>query len=464
MSGIFEIVQDPAAGQAHRWLLAPFGHLVVAHLTICDDEVGRRSLKFLDEVARGLTFETRRDLFRVSDELRALLGARPELRRFLFWERAAEPAPDRRRRRATYHAISLGRTPLWKLSVADLDWLERDAISRGHIAERLLAFDTFMSIPVPDERLEDVRARSERLSGNDPALRTHFERRATKHEYVHPEGPRWAREQQVMENRRHRTREANLAWLRERLEEIRSGELQGALIWLWNSVPSWDEGKIEVISRELTEQLDAEVAQAAEEGWRRSWRTVRCPLPHEKERNVISDTAMIGLAGISVDVRQGLDFSSVSTEAATQAARLATHAMNSFPTWIESLVRHQGPCVQAVFGACIRADYSAPAQHDVLGLLVHAPQSVQEACAPILEEVIEAGDPADTRVLEQVLETLLSLPTSHAVLLRLAPDRCVADASDLARFALWWAIWFTMDPDAAVATLATQVATDGDRA
>lgn len=465
LSGILDLVQDPAAGEARRWLLAPFARVVVAHASTCDDEVGRRSLRFLDEVARGLTFETRHDLSRVSDELRALLRAQPELRRFLFWEQAAQPAPNGRGRPTRHHAIFPGRAPLWRVSAADLDWLERDALSRDHIADKLLAFDSFLSVQVPGERAEEVRARTERLAASHPALKTRFERRAKGSGYVHPMEARWAREQQVLENRQHRDHAANVAWFREHLEEIRSGESLDALIWLWHRVPSWDEEKIEVVVRELTDQLGAEIAQAAEEGWRRSWRTVECPLPHEKEeRNIVSNTATIGLAGISADLRHGLDLASLSADAATQAARLATHAMNRFPPWIEPLVRHHGPCVQAVFGTCIRADYAAPAQHDVLGLLAYAPQPVQEICAPVLGELIQAGDPVDTRVLEQVLAALLSLPAWRTVLAQVAPERCAGDTSDLARFALWWAVWFAADPDAAVESLATQIAADGDRA
>lgn len=464
-SGILDLVQDPAAGEARYWLLAPFARVVVAHASTCDDDVGRHSLRILDQVARGLTYETRYDLSPGLDELSALLQVRPELRRFLFWEQAAQLAHDGRGRPTRHHAISPGHTPLWRMSAADLDWLEHDALSREHIADRLLAFDCFMSVQVSDERAEEVRARSERLAASHPALRTRFERQAKRTRYVHPQEARWARQLQVWENSRHQRHSSKLVWLREHLEELRRGELQGALIWLLQSVRSSDTKEIEVIVRELTDQLDAEIAQAAEEGWRRCWRTVECPLPHEKEkRNIVSNTAMLGLAGISADLRQGLDPALLSAEAATQAARLATHTLNRFPLWIETLVRHHGPCVQAVFGACIRADYAAPAQHHVLSLLAHAPQPVQEVCAPILGDLIQAGDPADTRVLKQAFEALLSQPAHRAKLARLAPERCAGDTSDLARFALWWAVWFAADPNAAVENLETQTAADGDRA
>jgi hypothetical protein len=417
LSGILDLVQKPAADRSRRWLLAPFANLVIAHAHACDDEVGRRSLGFLDELTRGLTYETWHELTWKSDELRALLQARTDLRRFLFWEQAARPLPHGRRRPTWYRELLPGIAPLWKLSAQDLDWLERDALSRDHVAERLLAFDSFQSVEVPGERAEEKRARTKRLAASHPALKTRFERCAKSSGYVHPMEARWTRQRQVLENRRQRDHEADLAWLREHLEEIRSGELPGTLISLWHSAPSWGEVEIEVIVRKLAVQLDAEIAQVAAEGWRRSWRTVECPLPHEKEeRSIVSNMAMIGLAGISADLKQGLDLASLSADAAMQAARLATHAMNRFPSWIEPLVRHHGPCVQAVFGACIRADYAVPAQHHVLGLLAHAPQPVQEVCAPVLAELIQAGDPADPRVLEQVLETLLSLPARRALL------------------------------------------------
>ncbi|MBC7978767.1 MAG: metallophosphoesterase [Myxococcales bacterium] len=465
LSGILDLVQDPGAGEARRWLLAPFARIVIAHASTSDDEVGRISLRFFDEVARGMTFETRHDLARVSEDLRALLRSRHDLRCFLFWEQAAQPAPDGEGRPTRYHAISTGRAPLWRISVADLDWLERDALSRDHIADKLLAFDAFLSVQIPAERAEEMRARTAHLAASHSALKTRFERRSKRSGDVHLMEARWAREQQMLENRQHQDYAANLAWFREHLVEIRSGESLDALVSLWYSVPSSGEDKLEIMVRELTDQLDAEIAQAAQEGWRRSWRTVECPLPHEKkERNIISDTATIGLAGLSIDLEQGLDLASLSADAATQAARLATHAMNRFPPWIEPLVRHHGRYVEAVFVTCIRADYAVPAQHDVLGLLAYAPQPVQEICAPVLGELIQAGDPADTRVLEQVLAVLLALQEWRTVLARLAPERSVRNTSDLPRFALWWTVWLAADPATAVESLTTQVADDGKRA
>jgi nucleoside phosphorylase len=201
------------------------------------------------------------------------------------------------------------------------------------------------------------------------------------------------------------------------------------------------------------------------------WRGLECPLPHEEpERTRYLVITIAGFAGVTLDFKNGLDAQSLSLDEATQATRYATRSMNHFPVWLDPLVKHQSIAVSAVFSEAISADYRLAADqqpvHGVLYLLDHASASVRDLCAPIVVQLLRAGDPPRFDALEQSIEVLISTQSVHSDLQLLACTRCallrptsITSGTWCAsrEYLLWLCSWFAVAPDLAISELENQV-------
>src|SRR5690242_11867115 len=101
----------------------------------------------------------------------------------------------------------------------------------------------------------------------------------------------------------------SLASLRAILPELRTGEKWFALWHLVHIVPTGGH-RLDyetVYCDAIAERYDADVAAAAREGFKQFWREAELePIEERKKSNETSSNCILGLAGIGLDVEDGL--------------------------------------------------------------------------------------------------------------------------------------------------------------
>ena len=376
LAGILELVSPPEqkSGVQRSWLLEPLARLAVQHGA--DDSHDAALLEAIVSLFERIAGRGRLPYEFGGDEIRRLVACRSDLRRALFWQRASQV--QGKKANATRFRDLLGGERLWELCVDDVEWLERDARTRSTIQERLLAFDCLVRMRGRGDAVSPQRESIARLVKADERLATRLRRYDAGG--VDHEDRRWEREQRVQEAKRKRARDADHTWLLERLDTIRCGDDSRTLTILAREA-HLDPQEPQLALKKLAEDYDASVAAAAGEGWRRSWKRIHCPLPHEEDRrNTFSYSMVAGFGGLTLDIARGVDVAAFTDDEARQAARYATRGMNRFPGWLDGVVEgHPGAVVDA-FSAAIAADFSVqvgePDVHCVLDLLARASNGI----------------------------------------------------------------------------------------
>lgn len=387
-------------------------------------------------------------------EVRKFRESRRDVQRMMFWEyvelvRRENPSTSR-------YLDVIGRDPSWSFSAEDSAWLSSDAVERTNVLDRLLAFDCLVAAAARDDQKIDIETLVRPLIDRDPILAKRWRRYATRAS-VGTAKPMWRLKRQVIESRQKRGHDDDLKWLREHLAGIREGSESNALTILAR-VSNLDGQDPSKAVAKLTKDYDADVANAAREGWRNLWRNLPCLLPHEEpEPNRFLVSMLAAFAGITVDFGDGLDVSTLSSADTITAVRYASRSMNSFPAWLDALASHQPTAVRQVFGECIEADLSRPTTaqptYNVLYLLPHASRVVRELCAPLLMAQLTAKEPERLDTLETCIEVLIATPSVYTSFTPLGASRCAASRADGDRFALWWCALLGLSPDAALAEL-----------
>ncbi|HWU90945.1 MAG TPA: hypothetical protein VN253_26950 [Kofleriaceae bacterium] len=442
-----------------RWLLDPLAHMareVAENL----DGVGLDAILPVLRFFARLAGRGRLEFGLGQEEIKKLVTERADVRRLLFWDDVATTEASKTAAVRRYSDL-LGTERLWRLTADDAQWLAQDARSRPHVRERLLAFSCLLwGAPVA----EDGAAERERLvvdlASGDVALRKRLERH-NRRTTGNPPEPTWARLHRLHEAQEQRRHEENAGWLLGHLDQVRDGSHQHALVTLAVQA-SLDPDDPEAALGRLAEKYGKAVADATRDGWRRLWKRLRCKLPHEEEeRNTFDFELVVGLAGLTLDVAGGLDLVGVTPVEARDAVRYASHGMNHFPTWLETLAVAQPNAVKEIFGECIAADYELssadPPPHAVLHLLSYAAPVVRELCWETVVDLSIGSDPQRLDILKDCVEVILATPASHARVAPAVPGKCRAANADRERYALWWSLWLALDPIAAVDELAATI-------
>lgn len=468
LQGLLNLVRlpDELHGARHSWLIAPMAEFASRYaIEHAVDELIVLLIRFFAELEGAAKFGSEYGM----DEIRKLIAGRIDLRRLMFWEHVSVVKATSRRiptRFVHLHVVER----LWDFCDEDREWLEADARTRSAVQDRLLAFDCLLTAPMANVQIHCRDAQISQLVETDRIIAKRYKRHclaATSHVET-----QWQRRHRIREARRKREYEDDLRWLHDHISKIESGEDERALTLL-ASIAHLDPQEPELGIAKLQERYNERIATAARWGWCRMWRRSICPLPHEEEkRNTYSFSMIAGFAGLSIDVENGLDFSTLTNGEALQAARYATRSMNRFPVWVIDLATKQPGAIAKIFSESIRADYAVPPDGpqilNVLGLLSHAGPVVRQLCASTVVELLQLGDPPRLDTLEQCIEAMIATASTHVDMGRIATARCAAlnpshhgDASSNRRqFILWWCTWLCLDASNAISELESTIAHD----
>ncbi|MGK3999297.1 NACHT domain-containing protein [Sorangium sp. So ce1024] len=388
-------------------------------------------------------------------ELAELLADRAPLRRAIFWDSVERwrGKHDRWPR----HAVEVWPYSLLKRSLEDADWLEEDALTHDHAAGRLLAFDGLIGILNVQADEAGDRGRVERVAKQRPELMKHLERTMGPPPQGKDLAGAWRLSWQLrqMTFKEERQRNKTHAVLREKLPQIRSGKALRALMHLYDLGRTESDGGWSPAA--ITREYDTDLAAAAAEGFQRVWQMQTPPALHEMPTNMCPQVSIIGGLGLNLEIQQGLDVTKLNEGQLRRAVTYAGWQLNEFPAWLDGCANRSPSVICEIFGPSLRLDHASEHGERLLRKLAYASQPVRAACAPLLLDLLRAGDPPHEPVLEYALQALHGL-SAHADELRtLCRSRCGANRDAPQRFAAWWLAWIVVDASAGVSFLRDEV-------
>lgn len=177
---------------------------------------------------------------------------------------------------------------------------------------------------------------------------------------------------------RGQTRARNRELLEPRREAIASGDDIGALINAWEDVAAAPSGRVDLDLNRLRQRVGEDLVEVFRRGFVASWRKQTAELPKPGSNSYFLRFS-IGLTGIDIEARAGLDFSRLTSFEAENAACYAFYELNGFPFWFDDLLRAHPAAVRAVLQAAISADWCHKGK--TLGVLRFAPRSSSEVAA-----------------------------------------------------------------------------------
>jgi len=234
--------------------------------------------------------------------------------------------------------------------------------------------------------------------------------------------------------------------LRANLDRLRLGEAQGELVEVYvraMQVRSSDLDDLDDLEATLIDGFGSEIAAAAMQGFCATWRT--CDLERDVAEHhwPIKNVICIGL---ELDVRDGLDFSTLSDAMAQRATVIAlTNRERQPPSWLDGLTRAHPNAVERAIGRL-------PANDELILRLCHAPYNVRHLCIDRMWAVVESPHRYSVKALRASLGVLLAIDEEHAHL----RDICAREYPNEPMFERrgnWWATWFRLDPGSALADL-----------
>ena len=453
-----------ADGKIHgqrRWMLKPLAQLTSKLAADCPDQCEPT----LVPLVRALLNASQRDSVDptyAETELRRFLS-QSAIRRIVFWEQVSNARASNPTASSCYDVMA--GVGAWNPRHEDAAWLAAAAQTCGRADDRLVAFDCLIHLPVVDGKASEREALVATIGASDPVLNQRLEQYLSTNRLIGDQGA--SRRAASSEREDALQEQENLEWLHKHIADLRDAKNLGALDYLTQAAGIDPERPAETIER-IGTKYDGEIATAVRQGLRQAWRRIQCPLPHEeKERNSFSSWMLMGLAGLALDVEDGLDFTFLEPEEARHAACYATRALNTYPQWLDALVAAQRTTVFGVFRECLRVDFvhpnGAPSIHATLHMLPHASSAVRELCTPVVLELLREGDPPRADTLESCLKSLLATSTSTTrdALAGFAPSRCDLRNADHDRSSLWWCSWLAVDPTPALLVLEEAIAQVG---
>lgn len=399
------------------------------------------------------------------DDLNALTGRHPEIRRLYFWylidERKGRNNDD------LPHPLYLfDHFEVLKPTPADLEWTIDDIKNCKEEADRCITLRMAIDLWNMRGRKWRDRQRIRRAIADNATLLDQFKRLAEYSPQL------WI---QHLWHRHFKYRLAKKWWWKRRIDPIRQGYRWLTDQWtLLRHIRLLRSGKatgrLSGLARDADEESHSQwaprswnklvkkrgrlIAWAAKEGCKRAWRQFMPLLPHEKPNPQQTDhRVIVGLAGLQAAFTDNeLDFARLSAEDARLAARYAVNELNGFAPWFPELARHKPFAVQDVLSECIRGEWQFDAKREhangVLSDLVWHGEGLIHLIKDVLIAQLRSGDPLNDSILEKTLTLLLRQPDSPILILsEMAADRAQKYPPDSYKFILWLAVWLQLDAE-----------------
>lgn len=385
-----------------------------------------------------------------------VVRSHPWIRRNLFWTSYAAHQADRAKRRRVFGGYLLEHGAV-RLTAADAEWLVADAKHLPTPSARYSAFCSLLWLPV-----DDPSAKQQYLDAVF-AARPEFEKTTVRRgQRGTKEDPGTsARERMAVlgEQAGQRQRKQNLHIISTYRDSIRDGSRGDLLMHLLLACKSVGDASRINTTEDVVSDYGRENADAFRAGLKAYWTKTKPPLLHEESaRHAVSDSVVVGLNGIAVDIEDGLDLSELSPIDAETATRYATRELNRLPDWLDTIAGKHPDVVYRILLECIRADFELGADAEggfgVLAMLPNSSERIRRLLYADMLAWLERGDPEKIRILEQCLGLLLADENAdRARIQRLAASRWVSANADRDRSAVWWCAWFCAAPGPALSAL-----------
>ena len=460
------------------WLLAPLA-LAAVRLAEARDPtaLGVDVLDIFQKLPAARDYG-RMDRSDIKVDLESALSGWTALRLAFFWRNVEQI-------REEYAADDKPLTdvsPALQFEAGDFDLILGEVTGRDTLDDQKVALSLAFRLYVGAGRPRAWRTRLHRAVGSAPELA------ADLHARLHP-GPlsdrvrrlnrsssQWQRRNAEREARQTRDREKSRQYLSANIHDLRTpglepGVVSQAQLYLFEAMRK-DGGGLDRYSisdwRNLIPEFGEGVARAFRDGVVESWRRYAPPvLSQGAEANSIPYSAMIGLTGLAIEAAEVEDWTArLSASDVETAFRHAMFELNGMPPWLPQLFAAfpEQVAALALTELLFELDHDDADRdsHYLLHDLNWSGQWLWEAVAPALAEHLVLAEPRNLRNLRHVLNIVLGSSLSDVALAVLARDKAMPDASD--RSAIWFAVWVTVDPAAAIPALDDRITGFPDKA
>lgn len=394
------------------------------------------------------------------------------VRQALFWHRVEQSAL--KQKRYPRHLGAVGATfGVLGFSQADSSWLVKDALLRIEVRERLLAFSCVVALTPRDELTNqpqwdtlDELARTSDEAHSSSALGTRLSRIRLEWDIPRQRYP-FERDNIVRKRQKKRSEKQVLENLMRNVEAIRAGSDLHALMFLYEScrVDASDSLNRDFVTFEsVAKKFGSEIAAAAVDGYKAFWRANEPTQLHVFEpvnQTPWHDT--IALAGIALEVHEGLGIVDLPQELLRKAIGYSVWKLNGFPEWLTGSVERCPKLMSDVLNPIVRRDFAESMKRTttdetghgrIIGKVAYAAQSIRATCARTVFECLANGEDYSLGTLRHAIKIVSGTADLEEELLYLARQRCEAQHHDASRFALWWCTWVELEPRDAVQYLA----------
>ncbi len=352
-------------------------------------------IALVDALARGGSGPNYHVQEEMALELNRLLAANPQARRATFRARVESP------RDATQYWDYLHNIQLGEVKADDLAWLWDQALSASSSEER--------------ERLKLLVRRFDRLGDealrallNDDGLPSGLSADISAQLEASERGQALERErEQSRREKAAQARKQNELELEPRRAGIENGEDVPALTWAWHKLGAERRNRRLDIGS-LQSLAGAELAAAFVTGMKAVWRKQDAPL-REPSDNTSEYRCLVGLTGLTLALRDGLDAASFSAPEAKLAAQYALYELNGFPSWFQGLIHAHPDTVRSVLFAQIQAEWVCAAEHySVLRFASTEPPDTATLLRDVAIELLRESAPKHVATARSAVDAILT--------------------------------------------------------
>jgi hypothetical protein len=239
-------------------------------------------------------------------------------------------------------------------------------------------------------------------------------------------------------------RKSNEEAISTRRANIESGIDLEALKWALQHLegPSGENAKLN--PERLLRYVGEDLAAVFLRGLRACWRKIDPPVPESGQDVGLRD---LGLTGLTLAVRAGLDLSTLSQEDARRAARFGLYELNAFPFWYVDLARTHAGETRLALQEILTIEWThKKAEHGVLRFASRSEREISEMMRSIVLELLEMSPPRHAITIDYAVDTILTSTTEMPRvrgLVRREIDRSGTGMPD----PHWLRIWAHVEPE-----------------
>ena len=398
-------------------------------------------------------------------DIAAALDRHRNVKRALYWRQVIRQR-EKYGREPHFHSLQ-GHLHIPIYAVADIDWMKRDVLGRGHLdADCPLLLAHMFAIARREKAVWKFCLRDlPPLVRSDMGISKFVAKQLA--ELV------WSPVWWLMHRQRHNGVGDKYWWKKKKREAIALWVAIRDRYWLWQHRSELASGKLvdvlmkvvmnstrqqssqEVVDWDVvTKKWGCSISQSICRGCEVVWRKHKPDFPHEKVDNSVENFVLAGLPGLaSLWARGALDFNSMPANDIELATRYAFRELNGFPGWFPQLLAQRPAEVAEALMLAIGGEWDYPTDqqhvHGVLSTLVWHDIDTR-AVFPSVVALLKKADPENQQMLAHALDYIMKNPAGRSIVSAIAPSRELANAPTSEPWYLWVGAWLRVDGIAAI--------------